>query len=134
MVAMLDSRRLFLQRTISFLCCFGTFVYGALPLLSRRFYVFKVSMVADQGFFVPNTRFWEDQDGLEQINSRYYKSGKLLALKEVKNKKNGTITWFYMFDEKKSFKQWDNEVLSTGLFRQDNIPTNVIYEVEEFSS
>jgi hypothetical protein len=128
------SRRFFLQKTIGLLCCFGTFVYGALPLLSRRIYVFKVSMTADQDFSIPDTRFWEDQAGLVEINSRYFEAGKLLALKEVENKKTGTITWLYMFDEQKSFKQWDKEVLSTGLFKRDNIPSSVNYQVEEFSS
>ncbi len=134
LISMSVKRRFFLQKTIGLLCCFGAFVYGALPLLSRRIYVFKVSMKADQDFSTPDTRFWEDQAGLVQINSRYYNAGKLLALNEVKNKKTGTITWLYMFDEKESFKQWDREVLSTGLFKRDNIPAHVRYQVEEFSS
>lgn len=131
---MSTNRRFFLQKTIGILCCFGTLLYGALPLLSRRIYVFKVSMKADQDFSAPGNRFWEDQRGLLEINSRYFNLGKLLALKEVKNKKHKTVTWIYMFDEQESFNEWNREVLTSGLFKRENIPTHVIYQVEEISS
>lgn len=128
------NRRFFLQKTIGVLCYFGTFAYGVAPLLSRRLYVFKISMKTDKDFSKPDTRFWENRAGLEEINGRYSKSGKLLALKEVKDEKSGTITWLYMFDNKQSFKDWDREVLSSRLFERDNIPAHVAYRVEEFPS
>jgi hypothetical protein len=128
------NRRYFIQKTLGVLSCFGTTVFGIFPFSTLGFYTFKVTMKSNEDFSCPKSRYWEDQTGLEGINNRYFNDGRLLSLYESHDKKLNVTQWTYIFIDKKSFKDWDSEVLSTGLFKANKLPKSVQYKVSEFQS
>ena len=131
---MRDGRRYFLQKILGGLFGLGTIVYGGLPFLSKHFYIFKVTMRAKADFSNPSDRHWEKQDTFIELNRRYYENRQLLLLKEIKGMEPNKISWLYIFDSERSYKQWDKEVLSLGLFNRDKVPRNVAYTITKISS